>query len=112
MIGTTAAARAVALGTRKLSTMTTMMPPITTRLVRTPTSDRMASAMRRSRPVMVIALARNSAAATRVSAVLPKPLTAMVRPCTVPSSACGLAGSGDMPSKKASSAAMATALTA
>ena len=62
---------------------------------------------------MVIAAARNSAAATSVRAVLPKPLTAMVRPWAVPISACGLAGIGcDAEQEWPCSAAMTTALTA
>ena len=84
MIGMTAAARAVALGTRNASTMATIMAPMTTRFVRAPTRRKTTSAMRRSSPVMVIAAARKSAAATRMSAALLKPLAAMVRPATVP----------------------------
>lgn len=61
---------------------------------------------------MVMAAARNSAAATSVSAVLPKPLTAMVRPWAVPYRTFGLATFGDNPRDIAISAAMTTALTA
>ena len=92
--------------------MVMAMPPMTTRDVEVPTCDRMTSAIRRSRPVTDIAAARNSAAATRISAVLPKPLTAIVRPCVVPSRAAGFAGSGEMPSSTAISPAITMALTA
>ena len=51
---------------------------MTTWLVSVPTRDRMLSAMRLSRPVAVMAAARNSAAATSTSAVLAKPLKASV----------------------------------
>ena len=98
MIGITAAARAVALGTMNASTVDTTIAPITIRLVRVPTRDRITRAMRRSRPVIVIAAARKSAAATSVKAVLLKPPMAMVRPCTVPSSTFGLAALGAVPS--------------
>ena len=68
--------------------------------------------MRRSRPVAVMAAARNSAAATSASAVLAKPLNARPRPALVPISAFGLAGFGAMPSRNAISAAITTAETA
>src|SRR6266498_1918051 len=65
MIGITAAARAVALGTRKASTVDTTIAPITILLVRVPTRERIIRATRRSRLVIVMAAARNRAAVGR-----------------------------------------------
>ena len=76
VIGTRQATRAVVDGTRKAMTKPTRMVPMTTWRVSVPTRDRMVSAMRRSRPVAVMAAARNSAEATSTSAVLAKPLKA------------------------------------
>ncbi len=112
MIGTRQDTRAVVDGTRKASTIPTSMEPAMTWRVSVPTRARMTRAMRRSRPVVVIAAARNSAAATSASAVLAKPLNARPRPALVPISALGLAGFGEIPSKNAISAAITTADTA
>ena len=112
MMGTRQATRAVVEGTRKDSTMPTRMAPISTRLVRAPTLERMKSAMRLSSPVMVMAADRKQAAATRASAVLAKPPMASVRAGPVPSTTSGLAALGAMPSMKAMSAVMSTALMA
>ena len=68
--------------------------------------------MRLSRPVAVMAAARNSAAATSASAVLAKPLKARPSPALVPISTLGLAGLGARPSRNAISAAITTAETA
>src|SRR5208282_663765 len=84
--------------------------PITTLLVLAPTLDSTTSAMRRSRPVMVMAADRNSAAATSVRAVLPKPLIAVVSPDAVPIRVAGFWILGAVPSRKAISAAMTAAL--
>ena len=59
-----------------------------------------------------MAAARTSAAATSASAVLAKPLNARPRPALVPIRAFGLAGLGEIPSRKAMSAAITTAETA
>ena len=112
MMGTRQATRAVVEGTRKDSTMPTRMAPISTRLVRAPTLERMKRAMRLSRPVMVMAAERKQAAATRASAVLAKPPSARVSAGPVPSTASGLAELGAMPSMKAMRAVMSTALMA
>ena len=112
IIGTRQATRAVVLGTRNDSTMPTRIAPISTRLVRAPTRDNTNSAMRLSKPVMVIAAEMNSAAATSANAVLANPPSAMPRAALVPSTASGLAGLGAMPSRKAISATISTALTA
>ena len=68
--------------------------------------------MRLSRPVAVMAAARNKAAATSTNAVLAKPLKASVRAPLVPKSTFGLATLGARPSKKAISAAITIADTA
>ena len=85
---------------------------MTTWRVSVPTRDRMLSAMRLSRPVAVMAAARNRAAATSTSAVLAKPLKASVSAPLVPSSTFGLATFGARPSRNAISAAMTMAETA
>jgi hypothetical protein len=72
----------------------------------------MVSAMRLSRPVAVIAAARNSAEATSTKAVLAKPPNASVRAALVPSSTLGLAGLGAKPSRNAIRAAITIADTA
>jgi hypothetical protein len=84
VMGTRQATRAVVEGTRNAITKPTTMMPITTWRVSVPTRDRMVSAMRLSRPVAVIAAARNSAAATSASAVLAKPEKARVSAALVP----------------------------
>jgi hypothetical protein len=84
VIGTRQATRAVVEGTRNAITKSTRMVPITTWRVSVPARDRIESAMRLSRPVAVIAADRNRAAATRASAVLAKPLKAVVSPALVP----------------------------
>jgi hypothetical protein len=72
----------------------------------------MLSAMRLSRPVRVMAAAKNSAAATSTSAVLAKPLKARPSAALVPISTLGLATLGASPSRNAIRAAMTTAETA
>ena len=112
MIGTRQATRAVVLGTKNERTIPTRIAPITTRLVRAPTLDRIRSAMRLSSPVTVIAADRKSAAATRARAVFANPPRAIPSAAPVPRIASGLAGFGARPSMNAMSAAMITALTA
>ena len=96
----------------KAMTKPTRIVPMTTLLVLVPTRERMLSAMRLSRPVAVIAAARNSAAATSTSAVLAKPEKASVSAPDVPSSTFGLATLGAKPSRKAINAAIRIAETA
>lgn len=91
MIGTTAAARAVALGIMKASTVAPTIPPMTTWLVQAPARERTSRAIRRSRPVIVMAAARKRAAATRISTELEKPLTAVAKPFGVPIRSVGSA---------------------
>src|SRR5664279_408778 len=67
VMGTGQATRAVVEGTMKAMTKPTKMVPITTCLVSVPERDKMLSPMRLSRPVTVIAAARNSAAAMTVT---------------------------------------------
>ena len=112
MIGTRQETRAVVLGTMKASTMPTSIDPMTTARVSVPTRARMLSAMRRSRPVIDMAAARNSAAATSAKAVLAKPENAMPSARLVPIRTLGLATSGDSPSRNAIRAAIITAETA
>src|SRR5882724_9954209 len=59
-----------------------------------------------------MAAARNRADATSASAVLANPLKASPRPALVPSSAAGLAGLGDSPSKNVINATITAAETA
>ena len=68
--------------------------------------------MRLSSPVTVMATARNKAAATRANAVLAKPLNAIPSPALVPIRTVGLVRLGEVPSRKAISAAITTADTA
>src|SRR5579885_845988 len=84
VIGTRQDTRAVVDGTRKAMTKPTRIVPITTLVVLVPTRDRIISAILLSSPVAVMAAARNSAAATRTSAVLAKPLNASVSAALVP----------------------------
>ncbi len=110
MMGTTAALRAVALGTTRLSTMVTAMQPIRMRRVLVPTRDRVTSAMRRSSPVKVIAAAMNSAPVTSASAELEKPLSAMLIAAEVPYITWGSLIVGAVPSRKAISVVIMIAL--
>src|SRR6188768_1301977 len=112
VIGTRQATRAVVDGTRNAIAKPTKIVPTTTFRVSVPTRDRTLSAIRLSRPVAVIAAARNNADATSTRAVLAKPLNASVRPALVPINALGFAGLGENPSRKAIIAAMTTADTA
>ena len=68
--------------------------------------------MRLSRPVTVMAAARNSAAATSTSAVLAKPEKASVSAPEVPRRTLGLATLGARPSRNAINAAIRIAETA
>jgi hypothetical protein len=72
----------------------------------------MFSAMRLSRPVSVIAAARNSAAATSTKPELEKPLKAKPSAALVPSNTFGLATLGANPSRNAINAAITIADTA
>jgi hypothetical protein len=112
MIGTRHDTRAVVLGTMNASTMPTSIEPSTTALVLVPARERMPSAMRRSRPVIDMAAARNSAAATRARAVFAKPENASPSARLVPIRIFGLAASGARPIRNAIKAAMMTAETA
>ena len=112
VIGTRHDTRAVVDGTRKAMTKPTRIVPMMTLLVFTPTLERIESAIRLSRPVDVMAAARNSAEATSTRAVLAKPLNARPRPALVPISTLGLAGLGESPSRNAMRAAMTIAETA
>ena len=63
-----------------------------------------------SRPVLVMAAAKNKAAPTRQKAVLEKPLRPMARPAAVPK-IFPVAGLGAKPINRAMSAMMTPALT-
>ncbi|MNM68885.1 hypothetical protein D3C81_804580 [compost metagenome] len=78
MIGTTQALRAVALGTTRLSSTVTATAPRRMRRVLTPILDSVTRAMRRSRPVWVMAAAMNKAPTTRARALLENPVRARV----------------------------------
>ena len=93
-IGTMQETRAVVLGTKKLSKKPTMITPISTRLVFAPTLDNTSRAMRLSRPVRVIAAARNSAPPTSAQAVLLKPPRAMPNALLVAILAAGFSAIG------------------
>ncbi|MNJ57705.1 hypothetical protein D3C77_533060 [compost metagenome] len=110
MIGTTAALRAVALGTTRLSTMVTAIHPIRMRRVLVPTRDSVTSAMRRSSPVKVMAAAMNKAPVTSASAELAKPVSAMLMAADVPYSTLGSLIVGAVPSRKAISVVIMIAL--
>ena len=112
VIGTRQATRAVVDGTMSAITKPTRMVPITTCRVSVPTRERMLSAMRLSRPVAVMAAARNSAAATSTSAVLANPLKAKLSAPLVPSRTFGFATFGAKPSRNAINAAITIAETA
>ena len=84
MIGTTQALRAVALGTTRLSRMVTAIAPSRMRRVLVPIRDKVTRAMRRSRPVWVMAAAINKAPATSARAALENPVRAIVIPAEVP----------------------------
>ena len=83
--------RAVVLGTKKARTKPTKIMPATMRLVFDPTLDRMVRAMRLSRPVLVMAAARNMAAPTSTVPPALMPLnvivTAFPNPMTLPAAA-------------------------
>lgn len=84
MMGTTAALRAVALGTTRLSTMVTAMAPSRMRRVLVPTRASVTRAMRLSSPVKVMAAAMNRAPVTSASAELENPVSAMLMAAEVP----------------------------
>ena len=110
MIGTTQALRAVALGTTRLSKMVTAIAPSRMRRVLVPILDSVTNAMRRSRPVWVMAAAINSAPATSASAALEKPVRAIVIPAEVPYSLDGSSRVGAIPIKNAISDVIMIAL--
>ena len=112
VIGTRQATRAVVDGTMSAITNPTRMVPTTTCRVSVPTRERMLSAMRLSRPVAVMAAARNSAAATSTSAVLANPLKAKPSAPLVPRRTFGFATLGAKPSRNAINAAITIAETA
>ena len=85
--------------------------PIRMRFVLAPTLDNTSKAMRRSRPVRVIAAARNKAPPTSAQAVLLKPPNAMDKALLVPIAVSGFAKSGAKPSMSAINAVITTALT-
>ena len=110
MIGTTQALRAVALGTTRLSKIVTAIAPSRMRRVLVPILDSVTNAMRRSRPVWVMAAAINSAPATSASAALEKPVRAIVIPAEVPYSLDGSSRVGAIPIKNAISDVIMIAL--
>ena len=112
VIGTRQATRAVVDGTMSAITKPTRMVPTTTCVNLAADARENTSAMRLSRPVAVMAAARNSADATSTSAVLAKPLKARARAALVPSRTFGFAGLGESPSRNAINAAMTMAETA
>ena len=109
-IGTRQATRAVVLGTKKLKIKPHKMTPSKTRFDFAPTLDKITSAIRLSSPVLVMAAARNIAAATRQNAVAEKPLSAITSPALVPYS-LPVAGFGAKPIKRAISTMITPALT-
>jgi len=115
MIGTRHATRAVVLGTMNDSRKPTTIAPITMWLVRASTRESTTSAMRRSRPVAVMAAAMKQAAATSATALFEKPDSARPSAAPVPMPvplAVSLAASGAYASRKIIRAPITTALTA
>ncbi|KAG1386056.1 hypothetical protein G6F60_014617 [Rhizopus arrhizus] len=110
MMGTTAALRAVALGTTRLSTIVTAIHPIRMRRVLVPTLDRVTSAMRRSSPVKVMAAAMNRAPVTSASAEFANPVSSMLMAADVPYSTFGSLIVGAVPNRKAISVVIMIAL--
>ena len=98
-IGTIQATRAVVEGTKKLRAKPVRITPMRIRLVLAPTRESTLRAIRRSRPVLVIAIDRNKAAPTSAQAVLEKRYRPADRAGPVPSNAAGLATFGEKPSK-------------
>jgi len=75
-----------------------------------PTRVRVTRAMRRSRPVWVMAAAMNNAPATRASAGLEKPVSAMLMAGLEPIRCVGSCSDGAVPSKNAMSEVIMIAL--
>ena len=109
-IGTRQATRAVVLGTKKLKIKPHKITPIKTRFDFAPTLERITSAIRLSSPVLVIAAAKNIAAATRQNDVEEKPFSAMPSPALVPYS-LPVSGLGAKPTKSAIKTIITPALT-
>ena len=101
MIGTTQALRAVALGTTRLSRMVTAIAPTRIPRVLVPTRVRVTRAIRRSRPVWVMAAAINNAPATRARAGLANPVSAMLIAGLEPIRCVGSCKDGAVPSRNA-----------
>ena len=113
MMGTRHATRAVLFGTMNDNIKPTTIAPITVWFVFASTFDSTSKAMRRSRPVAVIAAAMKQAAATSATALFEKPDKASPKAALVPMSGPnGLAASGAYASKNTISAPITTALTA
>ena len=110
-IGTTAPARAVALGTKNAKTIDTTMEPKIIAPVLTPTFDRMKSANRLCRLVVCMAVARNNAAATNATAGLENPANAILKAFFVPSSSSGFSIFGASPRSTAANPRIIAALT-
>ena len=109
-IGTRQATRAVVLGTKKLRMKPQRMTPITTRFDFAPSLERITSAIRLSSPVLVMATARNMAAATKQNAVEAKPFSPIPSPAAVPNS-LPVSGLGEKPINSAINVIMTPALT-
>src|SRR5215471_3935923 len=109
-IGTRQETRAVVLGTKKLRMNPTTMTPAKTLFILAPIFESTNRAMRLSKPVSIIPAARNSAPATKASAGLANPPSAMLKPSLVPYNLVGVETLGEIPSEKAINARITPAL--
>ena len=83
-MGTIQATRAVVEGTKKLRVKPTPMTPSSSRLLLVPTRDMIFRASLRSKPVVCMPTARNSAAATMAQAPLESPLRPVTKAAFMP----------------------------
>ena len=110
-MGTTAPARAVALGTKKARMIDTKIAPNTIAPVFTPTFDKMYNANRLCKFVACIAAARKRAAATSATAEFENPASAIFNAPFVPTIFSGFAMSGENPISNAIKLIIIAALT-
>ena len=109
-MGTRQATRAVVLGTKKLKIKPHKITPSKTRFALAPTLESIIRAIRLSSPVLVMAAARNIAAATRQKAVDENPFSAIPSPALVPYN-LPVASLGANPTRRAIKTIITPALT-
>ena len=110
-IGTTAPARAVALGTTNANAIATKIAPKTSAFVFVPTNDKIHNAIRLCKFVICMAAAKNSAIPTNATAELLNPPKASFNALLVPISTDGSSILGAKPKSTAINAKIIAELT-